>query len=368
MIYSPFASATSEIFGKTTPPANVSNFTMVSRIDLGNLKWDRVADLDVINGGTYWIRHTSKTSGATWASSSDITKNVPGTLDTYSVPLLSGSYLIKALDSSGNESETAAVLVINSNVADILGLNVVLTSTQHPSFGNGTSTGVGDPLNTNISFDSSNNTIKLVDTSLGEGYYYFTEQSIDLGQAYTSRITSSYSSTGFAVSDFFDATVGVFDTTAGLFDGSDISGTNAALQVRTTFDDPAGTPTWSSWGSFFVGDYVARGLQFRVQLKTDNASHNVQVDGLAVTIDMPDTIKRDINVQTDSGTNSGTKVVTYALPFKTVPSVGITTISSNDKIFYNITSSTASGFTITFFDNNTSQASQQTFNWLSSGY
>jgi hypothetical protein len=366
MIYSPFASATSEIFGKTTPPASVSNFTMVARIDLANLKWDRVTDLDVINGGSYWIRHTSKTSGVTWASSSDITKYVPGNLDTYSVPLLSGSYLIKALDSSGNESETAAI--VSSNVADILGLNVVLTSTQHPSFGNGTSTGVGDPLNTNVSFNSSNNTIKITDTSLGEGYYYFTDQSIDLGQAYTSRITSAYSSTGFAVSDLFDSTTGLFDGRAGVFDGSDISGTNASLQIRTTSDDPAGSPTWSTWGSFFVGDYIARGLQFRIQLRTDNSSHNVQVDGLAVTVDMPDTIKRDINVQTNSGTNSGTKVVTYAVPFKTVPSVGITTINSNDKIFYNITSSTASGFTITFFDNNTSQASQQTFNWLSSGY
>jgi len=366
MLYSPFTSLESEVFGKLTPPSDVTNFTMVARIDLANLKWDKVTDLDVVNGGTYWIRHTSKTSGVTWASSSDITKNVPGSLDTYSVPLLAGSYLIKALDSSGNESENAAI--VSSNVADILGLNVVLTSTQHPGFGNGTSTGVGDPSNTNVSFDSGNNTIKLTNTSLGEGYYYFTDQSIDLGQVYTSRITSSYSSTGFSVSDLFDSSTGNFDAKAGLFDGADISGTNAALQIRTTSDDPSSSPTWSSWGSFFVGDYIARGVQFRLQLKTDNPSYNIQVDSLSVTVDMPDTIKRDINVQTDSGTGNGTKVVTYAVPFKTVPSVGITTINAGDRIYYNITSSTASGFTITFYDNNTSQPSQQTFNWLSSGY
>ena len=366
MLYSPFASLESEVFGKLVPPSNVTNFTMVSRVDLANLKWDRVQDLDVVNGGTYWIRHTSKTSGVTWASSSDITKNVPGSLDTYSVPLLAGSYLIKALDSSGNESETATI--VSSNVADILGLNVVLTSTQHPSFGNGTSTGVGDPSNTNVSFDSGNNTIKLTNTSLGEGYYYFTDQSIDLGQVYTSRITSSYSSTGFPVSDLFDSSIGDFDSKSGFFDGADISGTNAALQIRTTSDDPSSAPTWGPWGSFFVGDYIARGVQFRLQLKTDNPSYNIQVDSLAVTVDMPDTIKRDINVQTDSGTGNGTKVVTYAVPFKTVPSVGVTTINAGDRIYYNITSSTASGFTITFYDNNTGQPSQQTFNWLSSGY
>jgi hypothetical protein len=367
MLYSPFATAEQEIFGKLTPPANVSNFTMVARIDLANLKWDRVADLDVINGGTYWVRHTNKTSNVTWAGSSDITKNVPGTLDTYSVPLLSGTYLIKALDSSGNESNTAAM--VTSNVADILDLNVVYTSTQHPTFGNSTgNTGVDDSDTSNVSFDSTNNTIRLTDTSIGVGYYYFTDQAVDLGQVYTSRVTSSYSSTGFSVSDLFDSAEGLFDSALGMFDGTDISGTNAGLQIRTTPDDPAGTPNWSSWGPFFVGDYLARGLQFRMELVTDNASNNVQVDNLSTTVDMPDTLKRDINVQTDSGSNNGTKVVTYAVPFKTVPSVGITTIDADDKIYYVISSSTATGFTITFYDNNTSSATQKTFNWLSSGY
>jgi len=366
MLYSPFASREQEIFGKLTPPNSITSFSMVARIDLAALKWDRVTDLDVINGGTYWIRHTSNVIGVTWASSSDITRNVPGTLDTYSVPLLAGSYLIKALDSSGNESATAAV--VTSNVADILGLNVVLTSTQHPSFGNGTSTGVGDALNDNISFNSGNNSIKLTDTTLGEGYYYFTDQSIDLGYVYTSRITSSFTSTGFSTTEFFDSDTSLFDSATGLFDGTDISGTNTALQVRTTSDDPASSPTWSGWGSFFVGDYIARGLQFRMKLSTTNPLYNVQVEGLGVTVDMPDTLKRDINVTTSSGTNNGTEVVTYAVPFKTTPSVGITTIDANNKIYYVISSSTATGFTITFFDNNSSSETQKTFNWLSSGY
>jgi len=366
MLYSPFASLSSAVYGKTAPPGNVSNFTMVARIDLANLKWSRVTDLDVINGGTYWIRHTSNTTGVSWASSSDITRNVPGTADTYSVPLLSGSYLIKALDSSGNESAVAAV--VTSNVADILGLNVVFTSTQHPSFGNGTSTGVGDPLNDNVSFNSGNNSINMTDPTLGIGYYYFTDQSVDLGVEYTSRLTSSYTSTGYSTTELFDSDTALFDSSTGLFDGTDISGTNTELQVRTTPGDPAGSPTWSEWGSFFVGDYKARGLQFRMKLTSTNPLYNVQVEGLSVTVDMPDTLKRDINVTTSSGTNNGTEVVTYAVPFKTVPSVGITTIDANDKIYYVISSSTATGFTITFFDNNSSSETQKTFNWLSSGY
>jgi hypothetical protein len=368
MLYSPFASLTQEIYGKLHPPADVTNFTMVARIDLANLKWDPVTDLDVIRGGTYWIRHTSNTTGVTWAGSSDITKNVPGTLDNYSAPLLSGTYLIKALDSSGNESGVAAK--VTSNVADLLGLNAVQTSTQHPLFGSGTADkGINDTNNNNITFDSSSNTIRLTNPSLGEGYYYFTDQKLDLGTVYTSRITCSYASTGYAVADFFDSATGNFDARAGGFDGTDISGTNASLEIRTTSLNPttAAEADWSDWGSFFVGDYAARGIQFRAKLKTDNSSNNLQISNLSVTIDMPDTIKRDTGLTTDSGTNSGTKVVTYAAPFKATPNVAITLQNANTGDYYTISSDSATGFTITFY-NSSSTATQKSFNWMSLGY
>ena len=158
MIYSPYASVEAEIYGKLYAPNDVTNFNMVAQGDKAYLSWTTVADLDVIIGGSYWIRHTSKTSGVTWAGSTDITKTVPGNTDNYLAPLLSGSYLIKALDSSGNESQNTAF--IKSNTADILALNVVHTSNQHSLFGSDTAdTGVNDSNTTDIFFDSSDNTI-----------------------------------------------------------------------------------------------------------------------------------------------------------------------------------------------------------------
>jgi len=157
MLYSPYASLEQEIYGKTSAPGDVTNFNMVARGDQAYLSWTAVSDLDVITGGNYWIRHTSKTSGVTWAGSTDVNKTVPGTSTDVSVPLLSGAYLIKALDSTGNESVNAGYII--SNTADILGLNVVHTSNQHPLFGSDTAdTGVNDSNNTNIFFDSSDNT------------------------------------------------------------------------------------------------------------------------------------------------------------------------------------------------------------------
>ena len=199
------------------------------------------------------------------------------------------------------------------------------------------------------------------------GYYYFTDQSLDLGALYTSRVTGTISSTGVAVQDLFDIATGAFDSTSGLFDGTDISDTNAVLEVRTTQDDPAGSPTWGGWIPFFIGDYFARGLEFRAKLTSSNTSHNVQVDELTVTVDMPDQIKRNAGVVSSSGTNNGTEVITYTIPYKTTPTVGITLQNANTGDYWTISSSTTSGFTVTFY-NSSSTATQKTFNWISSGY
>jgi hypothetical protein len=199
------------------------------------------------------------------------------------------------------------------------------------------------------------------------GYYYFTDQSLDLGALYTSRVTGSISSTGVSVKDLFDIATGDFDSTSGLFDGTDISDTNAVIETRITQDDPTGTPTWGAWSPFFIGDYFARGLEFRAKLTSSNTSHNVQIDELTVTVDMPDQIKRNAGVTSSSGTNNGTEVITYAIPYKIVPTVGITLQDANTGDYWTISSSTASGFTVTFY-NSSSTATQKTFNWISSGY
>ena len=769
MIYSPYATLAAEVYGKLYAPNDVTNFNMVAQGDKAYLSWTPVSDLDVLTGGSYWIRHTSKTSGVTWAGSTDITKTVPGNTDNYLAPLLTGSYLIKALDSSGNESENTAF--VKSNTADILALNVVYTSTQSPTFGNGVAgKGVNDPSTSNIYFDSSDNTIELasanlstgthdayyaigtheddvvssgthddarstgtsndilvsgthddnlatgthddaratglhnailnsgssefnginfVDSATGNfdaragnfddvahttnkleddnasfdsswlnniirnttdnttatvtavdsstrltlssdlfdgitgdtyrletklnqlrdtsatfvaadvgrtvrnntdggtatitiidssnlirlsldlfandhgdtweleagpnylrdtgasftsalvgrtvrntndattatvsafvnsneltlssgifdnkdthtyqiepgydrlydpsasftdeyvgkivrnttdnttatissrvngtelvlssgifdnqdgegyrievpnnilrdtgatfttathanrlirnldtalvstvasvnsyndlvlednifgqtdganykvagdipavGYYYFTDQAIDLGAIYTSRITGSLSSTGVSVMDLFDSTTGLWSPVGGrlgMFDGSDISDTNSVMEVRITQDDPASSPTWGGWIPFFIGDYFARGIEFRVKLTSGSASHNVQIDALTITIDMPDQIKRNAGVTSSSGMHNGTEVVVYTTPYKTVPTVGITLQDSNTGDYWTISSSSTTGFTVTFY-NSSNTATQKTFNWISSGY
>ena len=671
-LYSPFASLEKELFGKTTPPSNVTGFQLVVQGSKALLSWTPVTDLDVLNGGTYWVRYSSATDAA-WGSSSTVERYVPGSTSSVLVPLLNGRYLIKAVDSSGNESVSAATF--NASVdTDILNLNAVETTTQHPNFGNDTSdTGVNDPDTSNIFYDSDtqavqlntaslatgthdeyyatgtntdvigtydstqesilddnngsnytvyiaenifdsasgnfddrsgnfddiahttnkledenggfdsswdgkivrnvtndttatvtnvdsatvltldadifdgsqqqyrlevlpntlrdttqtftsslvNRTVRLDDNSTatitafvdantltlssdlmednhgadyhiewgpyqvydsagpftsavvgktirnttegtsatvsalvsayeltldtaifehqnGDSYtievepyilrdtgasfdsthenrivrnldtgvqtsvssvdsgteitladdifpsnsanykiegdvassgtYYFTDDYIDLGTVYTSRLLTEFTSNSFDVLELFDGTGGNFDDRTGLFDGTDISSTNAIVQVRTMTFDPATSSNWSPWVNFYIGDYTARAFQFRLILTSSNVTQNVRCTSLKVTIDMPDTVKRDYNVQTNSGTSNGTYVKTYDVPFYTIPSLGITPVDSDDKISFTINSNTESGFSVTFYDNNSSQPIQKYFNWISVGY
>jgi len=109
-LYSPFAYKEQEIFGKTTPPEDVTGFQMVAQGSKANFTWNPVSDLDVIHGGNYWLRYTSDVS-ASWSASSTIDDKIPGNASSYLGPLLSGRYLLKAVDSSGNESVNSVIIL-----------------------------------------------------------------------------------------------------------------------------------------------------------------------------------------------------------------------------------------------------------------
>lgn len=76
--------------------ANVSGSTAV-------FSWNAVTALQVLNGGFVVIRYTSATSGATWDTSTEVLR-APGNATQISGSYAPGTYLAKAIDSSGVES------------------------------------------------------------------------------------------------------------------------------------------------------------------------------------------------------------------------------------------------------------------------
>jgi predicted phage tail protein len=70
---------TQQTFGKTAPPADVENASLIPGDQLsGVLTWDRSPDLDVRLGGKVLIRHSTALSGATWEESQEIVAAAAG--------------------------------------------------------------------------------------------------------------------------------------------------------------------------------------------------------------------------------------------------------------------------------------------------
>jgi predicted phage tail protein len=359
---------TKTIYGLSVVPANVSGFTLAAIGGAAHLAWNPSPDLDVIVGGHLRIRHTPEIVTPEWSSAVDIGPQIPGSATTAVLPLLSGTYLAKWIDSGGRQSAAATGIV--TDAPSVLGLNIVETVTEHPAF-SGTKTNVA-VLDGGLTLDSAetiDEQLASIDTwprlsVLGgisiSGEYAFAG-SVDLGSVQTSRLTATLFASGVDLLDLIDERSNV-DSWPNV-DGDLIDDVSCTLYVRTTPDDPAGTPVWSAWAPFVVGDYTARAFQFKAVLATAYATHNILLSELAVTVDMPD--REEVGEDIVSG--AGTFNVVYSLPFMVKPAVSITAQDMATGDYYTISNKTVAGFDIVF-RNAAGAAVSRTFDHRSRSY
>ena len=370
---SAFTSIQHQVVGKTAPPQDVTNFSVNIIGTEAHLGWTPVTDLDLSH---YRIRHAKETSGATYANSIDIADKVSRPANTVIVPAMTGTYFIKAVDKVGNSSENAVSTV--AIIESIKGLNAVATSTQSPSFtGTRTNMAVVDnklQLGTANNFDdvagNFDDASGLFDGGGGNvassGTYEF-DTFIDLGAIYTSRVTANMNVARVSFVNLFDDATGNFDDRAGLFDGDpqQFDDTNTELLVATTEGDPSGSPTYTDFRKFFVGDYKARAFKFKVQMTSQKGTATQQISALSVTVDMPDRVVAEADVV--SGTSTSGKAITFSPAFKSLQGVGISAQNLASGDFYAITNKSETGFTIEFFNSSSSTVSR-TFDYVARGF
>ena len=346
-IRGPFNLVTHNITGKTAPPSDVTDFKVNITGTEAHLTWTAAPDLDLSH---YRIRHSSSTSGASYSNAQDLARKVSRPATSVVVPAKTGTYFIKAVDKLGFSSTNAAqsVAIINQ----VNGGNVVSTLTESPSFAG---------TKTDCEVVSS---ALLITAGNSQGTYIF-DNDIDLGGKYQVRLTNSIAVQRFDRSNLFDSQGGLFDSHDGLFDGDvgEYDDIDTAIQVRHTDDDPSGSPTWSDWRQFDVGEYAARAFQFRLVMSGDSTNVSPQVTSLSVTVDMPDRVIAESDVV--SGASS--KVITFTPAFKSLQGLGIAASNMVSGDYYEITSKTDSGFTITF-KNSSDIVISRTFDYVARGY
>jgi hypothetical protein len=377
-VHSEFTTTTHEVIGKTAPPDDVTNFSSNVVGDIVHLNWTPVTNLDLSH---YIIRHTPLTSGAKFEEGLVVAKKIGKPANTITLPAQTGTYMIKAIDVLGIESENSSKTAIIKNAIS-RDFNVVATSTQSPNFTGGT---MGADLEV-VTRDSVNY-LQLIEGILfddasgnfddmtgdfdsggtatfnSEGVYDF--PIFDLGGVYNSRINFTCKFNRFDTASLFDSTLGLFDSQTGNFEGgyTEHNDLNVELLIATSTD---GT-NYNDYRTYILGDYTASHIKLRVRLSCDVDTVTPAIYELSATVDMPDRTIGENDIA--SGTSSSGKVVTFSPAFKELQALGISLQSLDQNEHYVISSKSATGFTITIYQGSgTTNVVDRYFDYVAKGY
>ena len=368
---------TQQTFGKTAPPADVENVSLIPGDQLsGVLTWDRSPDLDVLLGGKVLIRHSPALAGATWEESQEIVAAAAGSQTQKQVPMLEGTYLLKFEDDTGNRSTTASAIVADFPEPQPRSLFKQYAEDQETPPFSGNSLGLfyfadydglildSGQLIDDMATDGDFDALLALDAIGGVnplGEYEF-GSSWDMGAVYDVNLRRRFVTRPIVPAQLWDDKVQLIDEWP-LIDEDNIDTVNAAMYVRTTTDDPAGTPTWGDWNEFANVISRGRGFQFKVRATSTDPNTNIVIDELGCLM--------ELQLHTEqSGTlasGAGPYAVVFDNAFYQPPNVGITGFNMATGDFFTVTSVTRTGFTVEF-KNSTGTSVDRNFTYTAVGY
>lgn len=260
------ATKTFTVYGLLAPPANVSGFVCASFGGMAVASWTMTTDLDVKIGGKVQIRKSPLTTGATFAQGV-IVQELPGDAVSAFLPLSTGTYMAKFVDSTGNFSAAEASFVVTE--ALVTGWSTVLTSTQHPGFAG---------TKTDCTVSGSN----LIFTGSALTAQYAYAANMDCGTVASRRYHGHIKANAYNASGLFDSSE-MFDSAEMFDETNNINSCDAWQEIRVSDD----ASTWSAWTRFTVADFSGRYAQVRLNLLRDSASNNIEIQELSTTAKVP---------------------------------------------------------------------------------
>jgi len=376
-------------------PANVTIQAIDS--DQAILRWEIPPTALNISGFIAIIRHASETDGTAEWPNTTLLREVSAQTNFAMLPLIEGEYFIKFQDEFGQRSFEAASAVISlPPPAPRLQAFVRREDQDVPPF-QGDKLDVfynedfdGLVLDGDATFDDiadldALGTLDFIGTRLTSGRYYFRDI-VDLGAVYSVLFTRKLTSRGLYPADTIDDRTALLDTWSD-FDGELADDTTAELYFRTSDQATTDEELLLEDGSFFLledgtdkiqmesdidfgawtpmesGRYTGRQFQFMVELRTFRVDQTPLVDELGYTLQFD--LRTESSATIASG--AGAKVVTFADAFYQEPGIGITASNLASGDYYEVTSTSRTGFTITFFDS-TDTAIDRNFQYQAVGY
>ena len=383
ILYSEPALANYTVAGLGAAPSDVRDLSAIATSeDMLILTWRQASELDVQIGGRVIIRHDPRDlASAEWNSSNDVVQAVAGSSTQKQVPLLPGTYFLKFEDFLGNRSTNATgiEMVLPEPESRIAAKTWAEQSLATPFSG----------TKTNCAYDAGETALVLTpDIYVAPDYWetiycagdcgaeYQFQDTFDLGDAYDFRIRRYIVSRPLVFSLLFDAISGSFDAQSGFFDGTVADQINVATYVRTTLDDPAGSPTWGPWTEFVSGMIRGRGVQLKAIFTTETELIGVAIDELGATLELTRRVTTSTTTQTSSSSavttitfpNAFYKAVTVGDPYyNLLPSVGVTALAIGANTHAEITNLTRTGFNVEFLQGGSRQVVNFTYNAVGYG-
>jgi hypothetical protein len=311
-------------------------------------------------------------TGATWENGQEIVAAAAGGQTQKQVPLLEGTYMLKFEDDTGNRSVTASAIVVD--LPTPLPRLTVQTYTHPPFDGAFADTfffeaATGDGLSIanetyvdDMALDGDWDALDSIDNiggALETGSYTF-NQTLDMNQVYDINIRRTIDFYTFIAGALWDDKTGDIDTWGTIDDLGDR--TNALMYVRSTTDNPAGTPTWGEWREFANATVRGRGFQFKVVLTTTDATQVPVVTNASVAVELQQ------RTEASAVITSSAALTTYSfdVPFYAPPSVGVTMYDMNSNDELAISNVTRTGFDLEVFHGGTPQ--EHDFTYTAVGY
>jgi len=343
------------------------------------LNWFPPEDEDI---GGYILKFTPDLETPKWEESGIETDMISHSTTEVEVNARVGSYLLKTIDTSSNESVEFAL--VRTTIPSLDEMNLIETVIEHPDFDGAYSlTEKKDAL---IQLEKEGSNYHPV------GTYNF-HKVVDVGGIHTCWLAANVSFN--PAGDVFVAAwlpVADVDPVAATLTSGSAHGEQSSVLVEVrscnlltvmadwtpaiwlndgsgkwTMSDTSST-VWSGWQQFTAGFYTGRHFQFRAVLATSNRFITPRVKELSVEVDMPDRTVGEHNVPfVIADEPTGVKFVPFPDgAFKEVPTVVVTEDFASPSDFLVIGLVTQEGFEISYMHGNHEHDGQ--FDYLAKGY
>jgi len=360
LLFSKPTIATYTVKGLGTAPNDILDLSLVSSSNtIAMLSWKKVAELDVQLGGRIIIRHDPRAlASAEWKASNRVVDGVSGASTQKQVPLLAGTYFVKAEDFLGNRSVTETAFEASLPEPDSLLTTKTYEEHNLSTAFNGTKTNcsvVSGNLDLQpdlyVALDYADNLYFETD---GGAEYQF-QDTFDFGAKFDFIARRSIVSSPQQVSGtLFDSRAGLFDDAVGVFDGETQDVVNVVTYVRTATVASPSESDYGPWAEFVAASVQGRHVQIKAELETTDELTKVSVDQLGATL--------ELTQRTETGSGTSGNAVTFANAFYQTPEVVITPTNLGADGFVTLTKSTT-GFTATLTD-----ASDTGFSYTATGF